>query len=689
MRRLVAVVCVVSLALVGAAPAGLAPDMRERFATGLAAHTAGDWGAAAKEFGDPAWAGTPLEDYALLLQAESVLHLGDAATARALVAQAADRVPETGLTPAALLRAASVLRAAGDPAGAVRLLQRVLTRAPDHREAAQSRYALGEALVDAGDLKEAASIFSALWLEAPATYGDSAERQLKTLADSGVVLPVPTPLERIQRAERLLAGGLIERGGLEAEALLAERPAPEVRERALRVLMNASRRLGRDEAALAAANDALAAAPVERRPAWLLELGRLRQRRDREAALATLDRLIRDYPKSRDAPDALLLKAELLEAAGRAADAEKTYVRLATAYPDDYAAALALWRLGWLAWFRGNLVETTSRWTRLQTSRAGQGLRDAATYWLGRTWERRGARDEAARQFAQLVRDAPRTYYGVLAARRVPPAAGGAAASPFTFPTDPLEALQGDARYARAAALRAVGLDDYADEEMDDLTRLSVGEPRRLYALSAAYVADERYNMALRILRRSFLGLARSGATVPRVFLEMFYPLGWRDALMTAAGRAAVDPFLVAAVVREESSFYPAARSRVGARGLMQLMPDTGRAVAQARQIPFPDPSVLDQPATNLELGATFFGGLMREFGDARLAAAAYNAGPTRVREWWAGRRSDDLEVWVDQIPYNETRAFVKRVMLSWEEYRRVYGDASSRNPEDKPKGEL
>ena len=65
-------------------------------------------------------------------------------------------------------------------------------------------------------------------------------------------------------------------------------------------------------------------------------------------------------------------------------------------------------------------------------------------------------------------------------------------------------------------------------------------------------------------------------------------------------------------------------------------------------------------------MGSIFFVGLLREFGDARLAAAAYNAGPTRVREWWGSRRSDDLEVWVEQIPYNETRAFVKRVMLSW-----------------------
>jgi soluble lytic murein transglycosylase len=675
-----AAACLAAFLLVGAAPVGLSPDLRERFVAGLAAQKAGDWSAAAREFADPEWAGTPLRDYALLYQAESVLRAGDAAAARALAAQAA-ALPDGGLTPSALIRAAAVLSEAGDPAAAAALLQRVLAASPDHPEAMRARYALGEALVAAGESKEAARVFSTLWLQAPASVGDAAERQLKTLADLGVASPAPTAAERAARAERLLAAGLLEQARLEAEALVAEGPAPDVRERALRVVMNAARRLGRDEAALAAANDGLAAAPAERRPAWLLELARLRQRRDREAALATIDRLVRDHPKSSDAPDALLLKAEMLEAANRSAEAEKTYVKLAADYPDEDEAATALWRLGWLAWFRGNHVETTSRWGRLQVSRGGPGLREAATYWLGRAWERRGDRDQAMRQFSHLVKDAPRSYYGLLAAKRMPAAAAGGAPAAFAFPSDPLEALQGDPRFARAAALRSVGLRELADEEMDELTRRSVGEPRRLYALSAAYVADERYHMALRILRRSFLGIARTAVGSPREFWEMFYPLGWRDALTAAAGRAAIDPFLVAAVVREESSFYPGARSRVGARGLMQLMPDTGRAVAQARQIPFPDADVLDQPATNLEIGTTFFAGLLREFRDPRLAAAAYNAGPTRVREWWAGRRSDDLEVWVDQIPYNETRAFVKRVMLSWEEYRRVYGEKPAPKP--------
>ncbi len=683
-KRLAAAVCLVSVVLLGAAPAGLPPDLRERFTAAVAAHRAGDWTAVVHEFGDAAWVGTPLEDYALLFRADSLLHQGETAEARRLATEATDRTPESGLTPSALIWAASVQSAAGDPAAAVRLLQRVLASHPDRLDVSRTRYLLGEAQLAAGDQPAAVKTFAALWLQAPASYGDAAETQLRALADSGVAVPTPSPAERAVRAGRLLSGGLIERALTEAQALVAEKPAPDVRERALKVVMHAARRLGRDETALAAASDGLALAPAERRATWLLELGRLRQRRDREAALATLDRLVREHPKSRAASDALLLKAELLEAANRRAEAEKVYGRIAADYPDEEEAATALWRLGWAGWFRGNLTECATRWTRLQTARGVGALREAATYWLGRVWERRGDREQAARQFNVLVRDVPRSYYGILAARRVsgptPAAAAPAAAAPaFTFPADPLEPLQGDARYARAEALREVGLREFADEELDDLTRAAVGEPRRLYALSAAYVADERYHMALRILRRSFFGLARSGGPgSPREFWEMFYPLGWRDALTAAAGRASIDPLLVAAVVREESSFHPGARSRVGARGLMQLMPDTGRAVAQARQIPFPDATVLDQPTTNLELGSTFFAGLLREFGDPRLAAAAYNAGPTRVREWWAGRRSDDLEVWVDQIPYNETRAFVKRVMLSYEEYRRIYGGSQS-----------
>jgi soluble lytic murein transglycosylase len=105
----------------------------------------------------------------------------------------------------------------------------------------------------------------------------------------------------------------------------------------------------------------------------------------------------------------------------------------------------------------------------------------------------------------------------------------------------------------------------------------------------------------------------------------------------------------------------------------MQLMPDTARQLAKGRGLPAGD-DMLTDPGANLALGSAYLAGLMKEFGEPRLAVAAYNAGPARVREWWKARATDDVEVWVELIPFDETRFFVRRVMLSWEEYRRLYG---------------
>jgi soluble lytic murein transglycosylase len=167
-------------------------------------------------------------------------------------------------------------------------------------------------------------------------------------------------------------------------------------------------------------------------------------------------------------------------------------------------------------------------------------------------------------------------------------------------------------------------------------------------------------------MRRHFQAQAATGdSSLPRAFWEMFYPWGWRDDVLAAAQDVKLDPYLVAAVVREESSYYPRAVSRTGARGLMQLMPTTARLLAPAGD--------LDDPVFNIQLGTRFLAGLLREFTDPRLALAAYNAGPNRVRQWWAARRSDDIEVFVEQIPFDETRLYVKKVVLSWDEYRRIY----------------
>jgi soluble lytic murein transglycosylase len=659
---------------------GLSTGARDRFVMALAALKAGDANGAASEFSDPGWGATPLSEYALLFLSESLQQAGNTTAARAAAQRAADGTPESRLAPSALLRAATVLSSAGDDAAAAMLLRRFLAHHADHPGAARARLAFGQALLADGRTADAARAFTDLWILLPASpQAENAAQQLRILADRGLAFSPPAPRERVERAERLLTAGLGDRAQTEAETLLADGLPWELRGRALRIVLEVSRRAGRYEAAQATISRALSSLPVEGRPPWLLDLARLQKPRSRDLALATLDKLVRDYPRSPEAAEALLQKGRLLEDASRSKEAEATYRKLIGAYSDETEGTAGLWRLGWLSWFRGAYAGAAGSWSRIPASRGGQAYREATTYWLARADEMRREPEPASRRFDRLQREAGRSYYGVLAAQRSGHQLVAVSGTPVSLPGDPLDALRTDVHYARIEALRAVGLGAFADEEMAEMTRRASGDSTLLYALSAAYVQESRYHLALRILRRHFSALARTGdAMTPRVFWEMLYPMGWRSELTGAASRAAIDPLLVAAVVREESSYYPQARSRVGARGLMQLMPETARPMAQARRLSLHDGDLLDDPAANLELGSAYLGGLLREFGDARLAVAAYNAGPTRVREWWGGRRSDDLEVWVEQIPFDETRAFVKRVMLSWTEYRRLYGPSGA-----------
>ena len=687
-RALAAVGCLALLALTvpvraaGPAVPRLSPEARERLVGALGAYRAKDWAQAARELGEVSRIASPIAEYALLHQAESLARLGDASAARAAAQQAVDAAPDSRAAPPALLLAAEQASRIGDDAGAAGLWRRFLDRFPDHAQAPRARLRMGQSLAAAGRAGEAAVVFRELWLSVPATpQADSAARELRALEARG--LPV-TPLaaaQRVERAERLAAAGVGDQARTEAEAVLAGAPPVDLTLRALRVVVDGARRSGRDDAALAAVNRGLGLSPADKRAPWLLESAKIQQRKNRDGAIAAVDRLAADSPKAPEVPEALLLKARLLESGPDPKSAEPAYLRLAHGYPESEEGLRAVWRLGWFSWLRAEYAEAAERWGRIPGVRtASQGYRDASMYWIGRTHEQRGDAEGAVRQFANVVAEAPRSYYGVLAARRAPraqpnqgrnPASAQLAAS---LPVDPRETLQADAPYARVEALRAVGLGDFADEEMDEAVRRATGDLRRLYALSAAYAHDARHFQSLRILRRHFIGLARSAPpALPRAFWDFFYPLGWRTELNDAATRAALDPYFVAAVVREESSFDPQARSRVGARGLMQLMPDTARQLAKGRGLPAGD-DLLADPGANLALGSAYLAGLMKEFGEPRLAVAAYNAGPGRVREWWKARATDDVEVWVELIPFDETRFFVRRVMLSWEEYRRLYG---------------
>lgn len=158
------------------------------------------------------------------------------------------------------------------------------------------------------------------------------------------------------------------------------------------------------------------------------------------------------------------------------------------------------------------------------------------------------------------------------------------------------------------------------------------------------------------------------------VFWKAYYPLFHVRTVETYAREYGLDPFLLAAVVRVESGYDRWAVSSKGARGLMQVMPETGYWAAEILGMKGFDPDHLFEPEVNLRIGTWYLARLYREFDGSRvLALAAYNSGATRVREWLAQGDWDGTEKGVKDIPYPETREFVIKVLGHAERYRRLY----------------
>lgn len=159
-----------------------------------------------------------------------------------------------------------------------------------------------------------------------------------------------------------------------------------------------------------------------------------------------------------------------------------------------------------------------------------------------------------------------------------------------------------------------------------------------------------------------------------RLATHFMYPLRYRELIFANAAEFQLDPYLVAAIIRTESRWRPGATSPKGARGLMQVMPDTAVWVAEQMDLQGFDPNRLYDPATNIRIGCWYLRYLLNQFGDDEVTAlAAYNGGDHNVRRWlrearWTGQASQ-----LNQVPFPETRIYLQRVLRHYQFYVRIY----------------
>lgn len=161
--------------------------------------------------------------------------------------------------------------------------------------------------------------------------------------------------------------------------------------------------------------------------------------------------------------------------------------------------------------------------------------------------------------------------------------------------------------------------------------------------------------------------------TFPK-WITVFYPRPHSEIVFAQARQNNIDPYLVFAIIRTESKYQTAAESSVGAKGLMQIMPDTAFWIAKQKGMDNFEVDLLHDPQVNIEFGCWYIADLCREYdSNLPLVIAAYNAGRGNVRDWInEGRWDGDLKK-LDSIPFAETREYVRNVLKAYEAYKAIY----------------
>lgn len=627
-------------------------------------------------------------DREALLRGDALLAIGEKEAAKAAYLQAVETA-----------QVASVSRSAG------RALVSVLGQLREHEEQLrwidalmaveeQSRkpgllYQRADVLRLLGRYQEAVdTAFKVLQHHPGAPVAINAERLLRGMEKKGgVKVPVTTGKLELARIHSLIRSGAHAKAKQALDAL--EKQSPELArgvELTRAEMYRVQKNRGEERASLKKLYDR--GLTDEDGAEILFRLGKLGMAVDDDAAaIARFDELGEKYPRAKQAREGQYLAGWIPYNKGNYPEATRRMLEFAERHKKAKQRTEALWYAGWAAYLAKDDALARRAFTQLIEDHPTTDLRTHARYWMGRMAQRGDDLDGARANYREVLKAAPLSYYGFWSMARLeelgetvvlePPPELGAPAS-----IKQVIALLGEERPVgidRAVLFHEAGLPDETLEELTAVERYLRGVKN---TQGRTMVADMLHELGA----HHMAFLVAMGITADGAELVTGAPWAWRawrhaypkayDRFVTDSGkRHEVEDALILSIMRTESHFRPHVRSPVGARGLMQVMPNTARLIGNKSKDAKPHAARFTDPESNVWLGTWYLKQLLERYsGQPAAAIGAYNAGPGAMDRWLDGFGGMELDEFVERVPYRETRRYIRRVLETYMVYRRLDG---------------
>ncbi len=585
-------------------------------------------------------------DYSAFLSAQELFDEGDFGKAIDALKPVWTFQPISPLVGRSAILAAKAYEQLNQPADALQVLRDYRERIP----LPEGLLLLGRNAESASDTAGAAAYYQGVFYSYPlskeAVEADMALIRLKAIL--GDNFPPVLPQVRIERADRLARSGQGVRARREYASMTLDFAGLERDLARVRAVSDSY-------SALAGLQVAAAEADAER--LYLMHSAARRAKLD-STAISAIEEITRKYPKSRWRMQALISQGNAYLIKNEPAAYQPLYKACYSDFRGEPEAATCHWKLVWASYMRreGSAMLEEHLRTYPDSEKTS-----AALYFMKRR--------------AELVSRFPLSYYSTLVPKQSAPVIKKTQLPDF----QPSASMQ--LRLDRSRVLESMGFPEWAEFELQWAADNESNSFPAAMALAESAARRGAHDVSLRYIKKyapGYLSIPLEAA--PERFWKLAFPLPYRAALESACRIRGLDPYLVAALIRQESEFNPQAISSAKAYGLTQVLPSTGRQISRRAGVTGFTTSMLLQPEPNIKIGTYYLRTLLDQHGgDWEKTLASYNAGKSRADLWSSWAEYREPAEFVESVPFTETRNYIQIVLRNAEVYRRLYSGANGR----------